>query len=157
MKNIKTLKLPVFSPTKKTRRIVTKHFTNLALYMKQEKFAMLNWLVYQCAVDNTIEYKHFLIEKYAASIKAASDIYGITDLCVSPQKLRKILQSLIEDGYILSIGKKTLLISPMLTYSEYLSKKQHQYVADLYMGLKTEGIGQFCDLYRKLADPNVKK
>lgn len=156
IRDIKTLRLPVFPPTKKTRRIVTKHFTNLALYLERERFAMLNWLVYQCAVDNTIEYRHFLIEKYAMTIKATVDLYGSSDLCVTPQKLRKILQGLIEDGYILSLGEKTLLINPMLTYCEYLSKKQHQNLTERYGRLKTAEIAKFGEEYRKLADPNHK-
>lgn len=125
--------------------------------MDREKYAMISWLIYQCAMDNTIEYRHFLIKRYAESIKAANEFYGVKpDLNISPQKLRLVLRDLIRDGHILSIGGKTLLISPILTYCEYLSKKQHEYVCNRYSALGNSEIKEFCEFYRELANPIVK-
>lgn len=149
----RTLRLPVFPLIAgKTTRKVTKHFTNLPMYMDREKFSFLSWLVYQCAVDNTIEYKHFLLERYAKSIRQANEFYSPSQIKLKtfPQRLRAILKELIEEGYVLSYNKRTLLISPILTYAGHISGKKHQKICERYLEIGVEDVKLFCDEWRKL-------
>lgn len=129
----KTKSLPDFQPTKRTTRVVTKHFTNLAFYLPQDQYCLLSWLVYNCEMDNTIKYSTFILRRYSEAIKAVCEHYK-ADIGVktSLQTVRLVFKSLIEQGYIISFNNK-LLLNPMLSYqADYISSKKYHEICKKY-------------------------
>jgi hypothetical protein len=96
IKKTKTLSLPDFPATNKTTRVVTKHFTNLAMYLERDQLSLLNWLVYNCGMDNRIKYSTVLLQRYAKSVDEVQHHYGSkVRLKASVQGIRGVLEGLI--------------------------------------------------------------
>lgn len=135
-----TLNLPYFPKLTglKTTRVITKHFTNCALYLPQNKLALLTWLIYQSKSDNTVEYNTHLLRKFSAAIKEAGKLYGGSELNTSVQYIRKDFKWLIEQGYLFpNYEHNVYTINPMLTYrAEYLRAVEYEEIADVYNSIK---------------------
>lgn len=135
IKKTKTLRYPDFSiGTIKTARVVTRNYTNLVMYMSEDKLALLSWLIFQCGMDNRIKYKTQLLKRFIGSIKAVEDHYKVkTDLNITLSWWRWKFRELIEDGYILSYGEE-LVLNPLLTYhADYITKKGYQLLMETPM------------------------
>lgn len=160
IENLTTESLPYFPilGVGKTNRTITKHFTNLHLYLDRDRLTLLTWLLYECAADNSIEYSHHLVTRYSAAISAAEKQYNTkANLNVSVKAVRNSFKQLITSGCLLSTsGKSIFLINPMLSYrTEYVSKKEYKEYCRLYNLCKytTEGISLY---YRKLVNSKIK-
>lgn len=138
IKLIKTKHLPNFPIllTGKTRRVVTKHFANLPLWLSQDEVAMLNWLLYRISADNTFKYSVSLLNQYSESILKAREEYKSEelDLKTSTSRVRKCLLSLIERGLILNTNKeKYFMLNPLLTYHpDIITRKDYKLIMELY-------------------------
>lgn len=146
----KTKSLPHFPVLSvgKTKRVVTKHFTNLALWLPADEFALLNFLVYQADASNTIKYSTKLMERYSAAVKASMDEYWdelekrghyyIAHL----QNNRYWFIKLVEKGLLLHTAKRHyFMLNPMLTYdSQIVNNKKYEEFSEYYQGKSTEEI-----------------
>lgn len=102
-------------PIRKSNRAITKHFTNLSLFLPQDRLALFTWLIYQSNADNTFIWDGHLLDKYRMSVKYAVEEYGGVGVGITPQKVRADYRWLKQNNYILSINK-TDLINPMFSY-----------------------------------------
>lgn len=126
--------LPVLTGLK-TTRVVTKHFTNLSLYMRTNMYALLSWLIYQSKNDNTVRYSTHLLVKYRESVLAAGERYGDeVKLHVSVQYIRENFARLVEQGYLLpNYEKFVFTINPMLMYrDEYVRASEYKVMQEKY-------------------------
>jgi hypothetical protein len=122
----------------KTTRVVTKHFTNLAMYMNQQLFSLLSWLIYQSKPDNTIIYSTQLLIKFKESIFSAHKIYTPDKPFKADIKvIRGVFSNLIGIGYLLpNYDKKVFTINPMLSYHPgYLSASNYKSICAEYQDL----------------------
>ena len=146
-------KFPVLS-VGKTRRITTKHFTNLPLWLSQDEVAMINWLVYRLSADNTFKYSVGLLNQYSMSVLKAREEYQSPDknLKTITTSVRKSLLGLIEKGLILSTGKsKYYMLNPMLTYPcDIVTRKAYKSVMEMYQSTSPDKINDFTDYFSKL-------
>lgn len=152
IKDVKVQSLPVFPPLTavKSNRVVTKHFTNLALYLLPDQFGLLAWLLYQCEGDNSFIYTTHLLTRYSAAVKACSEVYQPSHLHCDLKAIRANLKTLIQSGYILlTSSRKRLIINPILSYSGSF-KDYSRAVAD-YQELAPESAVEFADRYMDLA------
>jgi len=155
IQNTKTTSLPYFPELSvgKTKRVVTKHFTNLSLWLPSPELELLSFLIYECLADNTFEYSTRLLERYCAAVKAATKQYwGSEDGTRTPLLARIAFRHLIESGLILHTEKKNVfMINPMLTYSpDIINNKQYKLVSEMYQYTSPDKIQVFVDYYRKL-------
>ena len=151
--------LPYFPVLKsgKINKTITKHFTNLHLYLDRDKLALLTWLIYECAADNTFKYSHVLVERYPAAISAAEKQYRAkSNLNVSVKKIRDAFSGLILGGYILpTFDKSIFLLNPMLSYRpEYLNKREYRKVVFEYANVKH--VKSFCKGYMTTINNKIK-
>ncbi len=141
IKNTRTLllpNLPVLTANKCTK-VVTKHFINTPLYMSLDQCSLFQWLLYQSGADNTFIYNTQLLRSYSKSIGEAQKEYGGKNgLKTSLGASRANLTYLLTNGYILWLNEFKMIINPMFTYYEFISRRE--YVA-------------FCNKYQ-LADVN---
>lgn len=147
IKKTKTLSLPDFPATNKTTRVVTKHFTNLAMYLERDQLSLLNWLVYNCGMDNKIKYSTVLLQRYAKSVEMVQYHYGSkVSLRASVPLVRKEFQHLIEVGYVISYGDEFFL-NPMLSYqADYVTAKEYKIICAI---TDERMIGAFCAVVNK--------
>ena len=153
--------LPVLTGLK-TTRVVTKHFTNLSLYMNPNMYALLTWLIYQSRNDNTIEYNVHLLEKYRRSVIAARDQYGPNGLKIGLLSIRESFKWLIENGYLfLTYDRFVYMINPLLTYrSEYIRSPEYKDVCERYQHVQFGTGIDVRDLtkeYRDLINKRIKE
>lgn len=156
--NTKTKSLPKFPEltTGKTSRLVTKHFTNLPLWLSFDEVAFMNWLVYQIKANNTFRYSTRLLNQYCSSIRAGREQYGVmyyeVKITANIINSRKTLEGLIEKGLILPTSRKNnLMVNPMLTYEpSILSRKKYTIICSKYQDLSPENIIEFTDTMTKL-------
>lgn len=138
MKDIQTISLPYFPELSsgKSNRVITKHFTNAAMCLPQNEFAMLIWLVYQSKSDNTIVYSTQLLATYSAAIKAAEEMYKESQgLAIGIKAIRGFFRQLVQKGYLLpNYNKKVFTINPMLSYRvDYVKQVQYKEVVCAFM------------------------
>ena len=179
--NSKVMSLPYFSElsAQKSNRVITKHFTNLALYLPPNQFALLNWLIYQSKADNTVVYSTQLLIRYSAAVKECEKQYYLSaGLQKNIKAIRPIFQKLIESGYLLPNYKKNVFtINPMLTYrAEYMRPKDYEEIVtgwqvikgaykdvrDIhpetgYTGSYDRYISEFCRRYSEIVAGYMKK
>lgn len=141
----KTKSLPNFPllSVGKTKRVITKHFTNLALWLPVDEFALLNFLVYQADASNTIKYSTRLLEKFSsASVAAREEYLGHKFVAVSMSKVRGAFVSLVEQGLLLHTARRHyFMLNPMLTYdSQIVNNKKYEQFSEYYQGKSTEEI-----------------
>ena len=138
--NINTLSLPYLPELSgsKTTRVITKHFTNLSLYMDQNRYSLLTWLIYQSKSDNSVIYSTHLLNKFRESVLLAREVYGETHLVKCNIKaIRASFKSLVSLGYILpTYDGKMFVISPLLSYrAEYVSAANYKKYCKMYQDL----------------------
>jgi hypothetical protein len=169
-KTIKTERVPFFPEltSNKSSRVVTKHFTNLAMYLPADELALINWLIYQCRADNTFEYSQFLITKYSNTVVLANKEYTQVEgkhlhIKVSGQAVRDVLERLIRNGLVLASGKKKMMVSPMLTYrADYITTPEYSDICDMYGRLLADEndvdvfIKKYCGVINKKYDKTNK-
>ena len=156
IKSSQTKSLPNFPILKsgKSRRICTKHFTNLPLWLSQDEVAMINWLMYRISADNTFKYSVGLLNQYSMSVLKAREEYQSPDknLKTITTLVRRCLLGLIEKGLILNTGKsKYYMLNPMLTYEvDVINKKAYAEIMELYQQGNIEEIT--CKFSKLVAD-----
>lgn len=131
----KTEALPYFPYIQvgKTKRVMTKHFTNLSLWLSIEEIRMIGWLVYQCSADNKFEYSTRLLERFKWSVMSANFEYKSAVKKPDIITARWIIESLIKKGLVLHTGTKYLMINPMLSYnSDVVNTKQYRMFMEFY-------------------------
>lgn len=123
----------------KRNRIVTKHFTNLYMYLPQHKLALLSWLIYQTKTDNSFIYSTNFLRLYRNTVLAVKEEYGILKINVSLTFLRQILKNLVEEGYILPMQNKKFVINYMLTFHpKFITNKEWDKVCKSYLKMSKE-------------------
>lgn len=159
IQNTTTKSLPNYPSLKvgKTRRVFTKHFTNLPLWLSADEVSLLSWLCYQSMADNTFKYNTDLLRKYKDSVDYAKQEYsgGNPNMVLGNiLNSRHVLKRLIEKGFIFQTGiKNKLMINPMLTYAaEVVSVKKYDDVTDLYQLVQKQSITliSFTEYYSNL-------
>lgn len=171
--NTKVKKLWDFPPLSdgKQGRVVTKHFTNLSMILNPNHYALLSFLIYQSAADNTIKYSQGLLIMFEKSVKAARKVYGEENaLYLSPPKLREHFSWLVENGLLLPTSTgKIFLINPCLTFSKVYVKSEfykewtscfHEAVKDSHNWnnkIKNAGILEMAQDYIYHVDNNFKR
>lgn len=144
VKNTITTVLPQFPALVPNKRnsIVTKHLTNTVLYLPHDMSAMLIWLVYVCREDNTLDYSTQLLRRYCMAIFESNKLYGAKKSRKKPNGLtanvvgaRYTMIKLIEQGYVIRLSEKKILLNPMLRYSKYLSSKEYNKIMADYQEL----------------------
>jgi len=154
----------------KTTRVVTKHFTNCAMYLPSSQFALLSWLIYQSKSDNTIVYSTQLITRFAAAVKESNKLYNPGKrlsknlvafdhfgLNIGIKGIRAAFKQLIENGYLIpNYDKKVFTINPMLSYHpEYLSAANYKSICAeyaYYQSNKNTGIAFIKDFTQKYSE-----
>ncbi len=135
----------------KSNRVITKHFTNLPLYLNPNHFALLTWLIYQSKADNSIKYSTKLLLKYTATLLQCEQEYKdgntVGRLFTSLPFLRVSFQYLIKQGYLLpSHLKGYFVINPLLSYrEEYIRPNEYKAICEEYQriqNLNIEGGGK---------------
>ena len=139
-------KLPILSSHKQSK-IVTKHFTNAALYLPRKQFVLLSWLIFQSGVDNTFKHSTHLLSQFSAYIIEIELEYRGDSIPTAIQLIRKDLKELIELGYVFQVTGKTLMINPMLVYSKRVSKEDIELAAKLYQSRDIKGIIEILSKY----------
>jgi hypothetical protein len=133
-KNIRLPYLPKLTGLK-TNRVITKHYTNCALYLSPDRFSLLTWLIYQSRNDNSVKYSTHLLNKYSAAIKEANKEYnGLGWLKTSIQFIRQDFKWLIENGYLFNNYEKDVFtINPLLSYrTEYIRAAEYDMLVEWY-------------------------
>jgi hypothetical protein len=110
----------------KQGRAITKHFTNLSYILNPNHYALLNYLIYQSAADNTIIYSTKLLKQYQRSVKVAGEYYNQeTNLHRSVPRIAGNFEWLIQNSLLLPVGyDKKFLINPCLTFSKVYVKAE---------------------------------
>lgn len=122
----------------KSNRVITKHFTNLPLYLNPNHFALLTWLIYQSKADNSVKYSTKLLLKYTATLLQCEQEYKdgntVGRLFTSLPFLRVSFQYLIKQGYLLpSHLKGYFVINPLLSYrEEYIRPSEYAEICRSY-------------------------
>jgi len=136
----RTKSLPNFPVLKvgKHRRVTTKHFTNLPLWLPSDELEVISFVIYRLKADNTFKYSTELLNQLLAARLQARMEYDRKGW-YSPLVLagaRKALKSLIERGLILHTDRKGhLMVNPMLTYEcDIISKKSYNEIMEVYQG-----------------------
>jgi hypothetical protein len=152
-----TKSLPHYPSLKvgKTRRVFTKHFTNLPLWLSADEISLLSWLCYQSMADNTFKYSTDLLNKYKESVEYAKQEYsgGNPNMVLgSILNSRHVLKRLIEKGLIFQTGTKNkLMINPALTYpAEIINAKKYDEMSYLYQCTTVDNLHEFTDYYTNL-------
>ncbi len=119
----------------KTTRVITKHFTNLSMYLSPDHYNMLSWLIYQSRNDNTVVYSMHLMRKYRDTVLAAADKYGSeVHLKCGINSNRDTFKWLISEGYLFCAPERLVyMINPLLTYrAEYIRSEEYNKICDRY-------------------------
>lgn len=140
---------PPLSSHKQTK-IITKHFTNAAVYLPRTELSLFSWLIYQSGADNSFTYSTHLLNKYKQYLIHLSVEYNI-DLPTSIQTLRKHMISLIERGYIIPCGGKHYL-NPMFVISKGINKKRYK---DFVNNYQTTPPDNCCNILKPLLNLEV--
>ena len=132
-------------PTGKHRRVMTKHFTNLALWLNPYEVAMINWLCYQAKADNTLKVSPHLLEQFSMSVHYCEGYYGNeSNKPIIISRCRRTIVQLINKGILMLSGRRSvLMINPMLTY-----------VTDV---ISVKGYNEFQVMYQKASADEVVK
>lgn len=167
VKNATTQSIPNFPELtpNKINAIVTKHFTNVILYLPIDQSSLLFWLLYQARADNTINYSTVLLRRYCKMVYETNKHYNSkfskkrpNGLSMSIFPIRRNLVSLIQAGYLIRINVNNLMINPMLTYYEYLSRKEYKTIVAEYQLLSAEdqkSLSDFCNKYVNLVKSKI--
>lgn len=167
-KNIEVVKNEVFPfmpelSAQNRSRILTKHFTNTALYLNPNQYALLSWLIYQSNQDNSIRYNTHLLTRYRESVLSAGQKYnGWLGLNISLPYIRAHFSWLIKNGYLLKCEDKlTYLINPMLSYrDEYVRPKEYTEFVRVYQSIQFgshKDIEGYCKDWRNTINQRIKK
>ena len=148
---------PVLASNKCTR-VITKHFTNLYLYLQPKEVSFLGWLVYQVSADNTFKYNTEMIENYSFSLLAAKEVYKTKAANHDFKAIREVVKGLIEQGYILPTDEAAVfMLNPCLSYRmEYVSRREYKRFMEKYNTLNTPWIVPFTMVYRELINTKIK-
>jgi len=157
---IQTKSLPQFPvlASNKCTRVITKHFTNLYLYLQPPKVSFLGWLVYQVAADNTFKYDQELLEDYSFSLLAAKEVYKSKAANHDVKAIRGVVKGLIEQGYILPTSEAgVFMLNPCLSYRmEYVSRREYKQMMETYSKLKPNSTINFVKDYHILVTDKIK-
>lgn len=144
----KTKSLPNFPELSvgKTKRVFTKHYCNLALWLSAEEFALLNFLVYHAAADNTVKYSTRLMEKFLSAMQQARDEYWDDRLkrdmiyIGTISSVRRLFIDLVESGILIHTSRRhCFMLNPMLTYDSLIvNSKQYMEFQKYYQSKPVE-------------------
>jgi hypothetical protein len=101
-------------PKQKRNRIVSKHFTNLGMWMPKLDLALLMWLLYWADKSGRIVYSTEMLDKFVLSAKYASEEYKHPPLCVNRQIARDEFRELVKMGLVQKIDRKHYQINKSL-------------------------------------------
>lgn len=104
-------------------RILTKHFTNLPIFLEPNQLSLLSFLIYQSKIDNTVVYTSALMLRYQQAVKASQKLYNSPKrLKISLPNTRRCFKELSSLGLILPYQHKTYIINPNLSFSKQYVK-----------------------------------
>jgi len=148
---------PVLASNKCTR-VITKHFTNLYLYLQPKEVSFLGWLVYQVSADNTFKYNTEMIENYSFSLLAAKEVYKTKAANHDFKAIREVVKGLIEQGYILPTDEAAVfMLNPCLSYRmEYVSRREYKMMMNMYSVCSLKTVFAFIKEYRELINTKIK-
>lgn len=138
IKNTSVKSLPKCPPlsTHKQSKVITKHFTNAAVYLPKTELSLFNWLIYQSDANNSFTYSTQLLRLYRFYLIEMSVEYK-SDLPTAIQILRKQFIKLVEGGYILPYKDKHYL-NPMFVISRAVNKKRYKEFVISYQSVDKE-------------------
>lgn len=141
IQNTKVISLPHFPvlSSHKQSKVISKHFTNLCLYLPKPELSLLTWLIYESAANNSFTYSTHLLRKFSAHIKAVNIEYRQTNLPTSIQIIRKDFKKLVEGGYIIPAGRYHYL-NPMLVFGKKMALGKIRKFAAEYQTATVENI-----------------
>lgn len=152
-------------PPNKSNAIVTKHFSNIILYLPIDQSALMFWLLYQMHADNTIIYSTVLLRRYCKIVYEANKHYNVkfslkkpNGLMMSTLPIRRNFVALIQAGYLIRVNPEKIMINPMLTYYEWLSRKQYISIMAKYQLLSADNqkeLSEFCIEYINLVKSKI--
>lgn len=156
--NIKTKSfpyLPAISGNNK-ERVFTKHWANLPLHLNRNEMALLSFITFTSRADNTFKYSLVLFKKYIKAVGYANEEYSKSnrkrlpnDLTVTPMHVKFWFERLVENGWIIGMGKKDYMINPMLTYVPmYVSKGHYQEACLIYKSRPADVVGYLIGIVR---------
>lgn len=148
IQNTKVISLPHFPvlSSHKQSNVITKHFTNLCLYLPKPELSLLTWLVYESAANNSFTYSTHLLRKFSAHIGAINLEYKETNLPTSIQIIRKDFKSLVEDGYVIP-AKELHFINPMLVVSKKVNVRKYKEFCELYQQTGENIVADMAEYY----------
>lgn len=157
------MKIPNFPPltSSKTTRLVTKHYTNLAMYEERSQFSFLTWLIYQSDADNSVYIDQFTIKRYRHAVMLAMKEYKAPKrVNYSIDSVRGGFKELLSKGYLFPTNKpKVYLINPMLSYSPiYVGRDRYNEFQNRYQGIESpEQLSELIEWYQRLINVRSHK
>lgn len=136
----------------KHRRVFTKHYSNLSLWLPGDELSLISFLIYdtETLADNSFEYSTELLNRFIAAFREANLQYNGVSTSKKLVRVRGCFKNLIERGLILNAGKR-YMINPMLTYnSDVVNNKKYKEVQELYQVSGTNHISDMTKHFSKL-------
>lgn len=135
--------LPVITVSKH-RRVTTKHFTNLALWLSSGELAMINFLVYQVKADNTFQYSTHLLDQFSAAKNfMLEQVYKKEISYKTPISIaRDHFMFLVHNGLILKTKTRSkYMLNPMLSYPvDVVSVKEYNKFQEFYQSKRADAL-----------------
>ena len=153
VKKTRTEALPVLPELKsnKTGLVITKHFTNLSLWLSPEEFRLFCYLLYNMSADNTIIYSTILLRKHGSMITSARKEYCPAEPPVKSSLvyIRKSFVNLVKKGLILTTPwQNVYFVCPMFVYDGgVIGIKQFRQMQKFYQNLSAENTDDFVRQY----------
>jgi len=101
-------------PAQKRNRTISKHFSNLGMWMPKINLAMLMWLLYWGDKGGVFNYSTEMLDKFVLSAKYASEEYKHPPLNVNRKIARAVFRELVEMGLVQKVDKKKYQINKLL-------------------------------------------
>lgn len=99
---------------KKRGRRVTKHFTNLSLWLPENELRMIMWLLYEASAAGEIQYSTHLLTKYCLAFKFINEEYYNPPIKMNVKMARGIFRNLVDHGLLSVVSKKKFQIKEWL-------------------------------------------
>lgn len=129
--------LMIFPPTK-SKRVVTSHYFNLTQILSTDELSLLNFIIKESSVYNTIKYSTKLLNKYAKYMNAVHHTYDCAYLLpLNIHYARKTFIQLIEQGLIFRVLDKEYVINFAVTYMPQFSGAAYKWMEE-YQKIKTD-------------------
>lgn len=101
-------------PINRGKRVVSKHFCNLGLWLPKINLAMLMWLMYWGDKGGVFNYSTEMLDKFVLSAKYASNEYSHPPIRVDRKIVRSVFRELVDMGLVVRVERKKYQINQSL-------------------------------------------